>query len=123
MGRRISAYANMKSPEYSLGKPLLLDAPGVRARMVDVVIARLPYLPGWKGAGEVVTFYIGQSDHLLCMLTDSEPVSPTAWSTRTETYNTVQVNPNLPASDFVFTPPPGSHQVSRVSDLFPGGRM
>ena len=122
LGQRLLPYAHTEPPQYSLGKPMLLDAPGVRAQMVDVVIARLPYLPQWKGAGEVVTFYVGQSDHLLCMLTDAQAINPTGWSTRTETYSSIQVNPKLPASDFVFTPPPGSHEVHSTSDLFPSGR-
>jgi len=122
LGQRLLPYTHTEPPQYSLGKPMLLDAPGVRARMVDVVIARLPYLPRWKGAGEVVTFYIGQSDHLLCMLTDAQAINLTAWSTRTETYSSIQVNPKLPASDFVFTPPPGTHEVHNTLDLFPNGR-
>lgn len=127
-GERIRPYSNMMPPEYSVGKPTMIDPPGMQARMADVVVARLPYRAGtparnWKDAAEVVTFYIGQSDHLLCMLTDADPISPTAWSTRTETYNTVQVNPKLKPSDFVFTPPPGSKEVRDTSELFPGGRI
>lgn len=127
-GERIAPYGNMEPPEYSLGKPTMIGPPGMSARMVDVVVARLSYpagtpARGWKGAAEIVTFYIGQSDHLLFMLTDANPLSPTTWSMRTESYSNVQVNPALPASDFVFTPPPGSHEVRNASGLFPGGRL
>jgi len=123
-GERVGPYHTMDAPEYSLGRPTMIDPPGMRARMVDVVVARLPYRKGtpardWEGAAEIVTFYIGQSDHLLCMLTDADPLSPTTWSTRTETYNSIEVNPKLPAADFVFTPPPGSHEVHNANDLFP----
>ena len=70
-----------------------------------------------------MTYYIGQRDHLLYKLTAADPLSPTEWDTRTELINGIEINPKLPSADFVFTPPSGSHEVQRTSDLFPGGRM
>ncbi len=122
-------YPQFLAPEYSLGRPTVIDFPGVAFPVsLDVVIARVPYRGGvlgrnWKDAAEIVTYYVGQRDHLLYKLTAADPLSPTQWDIQTETYNSIQVNPKLPASDFIFTPPPGCHEVSRVSELFPGGRM
>lgn len=101
--------------------------PPSQTAQVDVVIVRMLYKPGtpgrnWPGAVMVVTYYVGQKDHLLHKVIVTDPLSPTRWTTRTET-NYTEVNPNLPASDFVFTPPPGSHEVTDVSALFPGGKM
>ncbi len=122
-------YPQMSAPEYSMGQSVVLDLPGQPGPMpFDVVIARIPWRAGtpnrdWKGAAETVTYYIGQRDHLLYKMTAADMLSPTDRDTRTETYNSIEVNPKLDPSDFVFTPPPGSHEVGRVSDLFPGGRM
>ena len=91
---------------------------------LDVVVARMHELPLIGTVkDDIVTYYIGQRDHLLYKVTATYMVGPTQWDTRTETYNNIQVNPKLNQSDFVFTPMPGSHEVQRVSDLFPGGRM
>ncbi len=122
-------HSQFLAPEYSLRQPVVLDLSGQPGPMpFDVVIARIPWRPGtpgrdWKGAMEVVTYYIGQHDHLLYKLTAADMLSPTRWDTRTETYNSIEVNPKLPTSDFVFTPPPGSHKVRSTSDLFPGHKM
>ncbi len=121
--------SQMAAPEYSLGPPVVLDLSGQPGPMpFDVVIARIPYRVGtpnrdWKGAEEVVTYYIGQRDHLLYKLTATDPVSPTDMDTRTELINGIEVNPKLPPSDFAFTPPPGGHEVHNTSDLFSNGRM
>ncbi len=120
--------SQVSAPVYSLGQPVALDLPGVPGPVpYDVVIAHIAYHPGvpgrnWKGAEEVVTYYIGQRDHLLYKLTVSDPLSPTDLDTRTELINSNEVNPKLLASNFVFTPQPGSHEVHDTSDLFPGGR-
>ncbi len=123
----------MLPPEYSLGPSIVQDfqdTPG--PILVDIVIARIPCTSeaagrDWPGAAEIITYYIGQRDHLLHKLTAADPRTPTALETgtnldtRTETYDSVEVNPNLPASDFVFTPPPGSHEVRDTNKLFPNG--
>ncbi|MGI4790879.1 MAG: RNA polymerase sigma factor [Janthinobacterium lividum] len=125
----------MLSPVYSLGQPVVQDLPGTPGPIpLDVVIAHIPYVAGttgrnWPGAAEVVTYYIGQRDHLLYKLTAADPRTSNALETgieldtRTETYDSIAINSTLPASDFVFTPPSGSHEVRNTSDLFPGGRM
>jgi len=118
--------SQMLAPVYSLGQSVVLDLPGVPGPMpFDVVIAQKHWL---TPVGTIVddpvvdTYYIGQRDHLLYKLTAAYKVSPTDWDTRTELINNMEVNPKLPASDFVFTPPPGSHEVRDTSDLFPNGR-
>ncbi len=122
-------YPQMSAPEYSMGQSVVLDLPGQPGPMpFDVVTARIPWRAGtpnrdWKGAAETVTYYIGQRDHLLYKMTAVDMLSPTDRDTRTETYNSIEVNPKLNPSDFIFTPPPGSKEVGRVSDLFPGGQM
>jgi RNA polymerase sigma factor (sigma-70 family) len=115
----------LSAAEYSSGQPTVIDFSGIaRPVPLDVVVARMHELP-LVGAvkDDIVTYYIGQKDHLLYKVTAAYMVGPTQWDTRTETYNSIEVNPKLAPSDFVFTPPPGSHEVGRVSDLFPGGRM
>ena len=66
---------------------------------------------------------VGQRDHLLYNVTASYLVGPTEWETRTEMYNSNQVNPRLDPGDFVFTPPPGGREVGDMSAVFPGGGM
>jgi RNA polymerase sigma factor (sigma-70 family) len=120
--------SQMSAPTFALGQPVVLDLPGVPGPMpFDVVIAHVAYQAGapgrdWKGAEETVTYYIGQRDHLLYKLVATDPLSPTDLDIRTELINSNEVNPKLPASDFAFTPPPGSHEVRDTVDLFPGSR-
>ncbi len=120
-------YPQLSLPEYSLGPPTVIDFPGIAFPVsLDVVIARMHYLTPvgtMKDDPEVVTYYVGQRDHLLYKLTAAYMVGPNSWDTRTELINGIEVNPKLPLSDFVFTPPPGSHEVHNTSDLFPNGRM
>lgn len=124
----ISSYPQMLPPVYSPGPSVVQDLQGTPGpASYDVVIAHIPYAPGvtnrdWPGAAEIVTYYIGQRDHLLHKLTASDPLSQKDCDTRTETYDSIAVNPKLPASDFVFTPAPGSHEVRDTVDLFPGSR-
>ena len=115
----------LSAAEYSLGQPTVIDFSGIAFPVpLDVVVARMHELPRVGTVkDDIVTYYIGQHDHLLYKVTAAYMVGPTQWDTRTETYNSIQVNPKLAPSDFVFTPPPGSHEVGRVSDLFAGGRM
>ncbi len=127
------SYSQMLPPVYSLGESVVQDLQGTPGpASYDVVVARIPYAPGvtnrdWPGAAVVVTYYIGQSDHLLHKLTAADPEAPTALETginldtRTETYDSIRVNPKLPPSDFVFTPLPGNHEVRNTNDLFPNG--
>ncbi len=122
------SYPQMLPPVYSLGQPVVQDLQGTPGpASYNVVIARIPYAPGvtnrdWPGAAVIITYYIGQRDYLLHKLTASDPLSQKDLDTRTETYDSIAVNPKLPASDFVFTPLPGSHEVRDTNDLFPGGR-
>lgn len=128
LGDKPTSNMSQEDPEYSLRKPAMMSFEDFnRPIAVDVVIVRMLYKPGtpgrnWPGAAMVVTYYVGQKDHLLHKVVVTDPLSPTTWTTRTET-NYTEVNPNLPASDFVFTPPVGSHEVTDVSALFPGGKM
>jgi RNA polymerase sigma factor (sigma-70 family) len=129
LGDKLGPITNLSPPEYSLGPPTTMDFSGIRHPVaLDVVVARMTYRVGtpgrdWKGAAEIVAYYIGQSDHLLYQVTVADPLGPTTWDVDKETINGMEINPKPEPSDFVFTPPPGSHEVGRVSDLFPGGRM
>ena len=125
--------------DYALGQPVTMSPPminehNVPASIADVVIVTKHIRQGatvregvidFKTGEDVpstITYYIGQRDHLLYKLTASYSVGSTWTDTRTETYADQDINPNLPTSDFVFTPPPGSHEVRNTSDLFSGGR-
>jgi RNA polymerase sigma factor (sigma-70 family) len=124
----VGGYSQMLPPVYSLGPSVVQDLQGTPGpASYDVVIAHIPYALGvtnrdWSGAAVIVTYYIGQRDHLLHKLTAADPLSQKDWDTRIETYDSIAVNPKLPASDFVFTPAPGSHEVRDTVDLFPGSR-
>ena len=136
LGHRLGSTpdSQMLPAVYSLGQPVVQDLLGTPGPIpLDVVIAHIPYVPGttnrnWPGAAEVITYYIGQRDHLLYKLTAADPRTSTALETginldtRTETYDSIKANPTLPASDFVFTPSPGSHEVTNTNDLFPSGK-
>lgn len=134
-GRNVS----LTSTDYSLGQPITMTPPminehDVPSALVNVVIVTKHIRDGatfhegvidlktGKDMPYTITYYIGQRDHLLYKLTAAYPVSSTEANTRSETYADLDVNPKLPASDFVFTPSPGSHEVRDMSDLFPGGR-
>ena len=117
-----------KAPEYSMGQPTTIDFSGVAYPVaLDVVVARIPYAAGtpgrdWPGAAETVTFYIGQKDHLLYQVVATDPLGPKDLDTMTQTINGMEINQQQKASDFVFAPPPGSHEVQGTSNLFPGGQ-
>jgi outer membrane lipoprotein-sorting protein/peroxiredoxin len=72
---------------------------------VDVVTA----VVAGGGAGQQVTltFAVGKEDHLLRRLTLSGKRGDAPF-TVTETYTDIKANPELPASTFAFTPPPGA---------------
>ena len=129
LGNRLGSITNLSPPEYSLGPTTTIDFSGISHPVaLDVVVARMAYRVGtpgrdWTGAAEIVTYYIGQSDHLLYQVTVADPLGPTTWDVDKETINGMEINHKPDPSDFVFTPPPGSHEVGGVSDLFPGGRM
>lgn len=125
--------------DYALGQPVTMSPPMINEHNVpdsvaDVVIVTKHIRQGatvregvidfktGKDLPDTITYYIGQRDHLLYKLTASYSVGSTWTDTRTETYADQDINPKLPASDFVFTPPPGSHEVRNTSELFPGGR-
>lgn len=70
-----------------------------------------------------VTYYIGQRDHLLYKMSVASVTDATHTELiRTENIEDFDIAPKLPASDFVFTPPPGSHEVHNTGDLFPSHR-
>jgi RNA polymerase sigma factor (sigma-70 family) len=127
LGLKSEFSSQLSVPEYSLGQPSVMDIPGfARPVTLDIVIARMHYLTPvgtMKEDPEVVTYYIGHADHLLYKLTAAYRVSPSDWDTRTELINGMEINSKLSPADFVFTPPPSSHEVQGISDLFPGGRM
>ncbi len=126
----------LTSTDYALGQPATMNPPMINEHdvpnaLADVVIVTKHI---WDGAtfreGVIdlktgrdlpytITYYIGQRDHLLYKMTAAYPYSSDQANTRTETYDNQDINPKLPASDFVFTPPPGSHEVRDTSDLFP----
>jgi RNA polymerase sigma factor (sigma-70 family) len=119
-------------PVYSLGQPTSVYKDIDEEKVpVDVVIARMEQhqrvlqgaklIPSIKVIPIVFTYYIGQSDHLLYECTRSDMFKPNEWSTETQQIYSQVINRNLPTSDFVFTPPPGSHEVSDPTDLVPGG--
>ena len=126
LGLKLRNATSLSAPEYSLGQPTVIDFSGIaRPVPLDVVVARMHYLTPvgtMKDDPEIVTYYIGQKDHLLYKLIAAYMVAPNDWDTRTELINDIQINPKLPASDFVFTPPPGSKEVHDTSDLFHSGR-
>lgn len=64
-----------------------------------------------------LTFVIGQDDHLLrsLVLTEISPARGT--STTTETCSGVQVNPDLSADTFTFTPPAGAKKADAAAPL------
>ncbi len=125
--------------DYALGQPVTMSPPMINEHNVpdsvaDVVIVTKHIRQGatvregvidlktGKDVPSTITYYIGQRDHLLYKLTASYSVGSTWTDTRTETYADQDINPNLPVSDFVFTPSPSSHEVRDTSELFPGGR-
>ncbi len=66
---------------------------------------------------DLLALAISRRDHLLRQVSEyQDPHQPL--SRRVETYNNIRKNPVLPASLFVFTPPPGSTPVSVSDDLF-----
>lgn len=127
-GDKLGRITNLSEPEYSLGQPTTIDFSGIACPVaLDVVIAKMTYRAGtpgrdWPGAAETVTFYIGQKDHLLYQVIATDPVSPARLEISTQKIKGMQVNKHFNPADFVFTPPPGSHEVQNTNDLFPGGR-
>ena len=113
------------APAYSLGQPTNVYKDVMEEQVpVDVVVAQMHQrsVRGRKDVPIVVTYSIGQSDHLLYKLTEARMFRPNEWDTETQKIYGQSINPLLPMSDFVFTPPPSSHEVRDTSDLFPGGR-
>ncbi len=111
-----------------MGRPVTIDVSGSGHPItLDVVIARMSYRMGTRGAdfpgaNDTVTYFIGRRDHLLYQVVVTDFLTSTDYNTMTETISNMDINPKLPESDFVFTPPPGSHEVRDTSDLFPGGK-
>ena len=65
----------------------------------------------------VKTLAISRRDHLLRQITEEyRPGRPSA-ERQVNTFTDIKVNPALPSSLFVFTPPPGSRPVPLASDL------
>lgn len=126
VGLRLRPSANLSVPEYSLEQPTSIIFPGsTHPVLLDVVTAKMKYNTlqvSSLGAGETVTYYVGQQDHLLYQVVATDAVTPTNVNTMTERISDIAVNRELKESDFVFAPPPGSHEVQNTSELFPGGR-
>lgn len=124
VGLKLRPSVNLSAPEYSLGQPNSVTFPGsTHPVILDVVTAKMNYnalQSTNSGAGEIVTYYIGQQDHLLYQVVATDFVTQTNFNTMTERINNMEVNLELKASDFVFTPPSGSHEVPNTRDLFPG---
>jgi len=81
---------------------VFLDAEGVEWEVVEI--------DGKAGSQPVkgsATFSIGKVDHLLRRVKLSQTADK-ATVTSVETHLDVKANPNLPASTFVFAPPPGT---------------
>ena len=111
-------------PEYSLEKPSVMNFSGLGFGIpVNIVIAHIPARvtgrPNYDVADEYVTYYIGQKDHLLYELTAGSSPDSTAVGTRTETYYNREINPELSSTDFIFTPPSGTHEVQDIRNLDP----
>jgi RNA polymerase sigma factor (sigma-70 family) len=115
------------APEYSLGQPTTIDFPGIALPVsLDVVIVQkhsLSPVGAMKDDPQIITYYIGQQDHLLYKVTAAYMIGPNQWDTRTETYNDIQVNPKLAPEDFIFKPQTGSQEVDRTDKLFPDRRI
>lgn len=117
------------APEYSIGQPILMDERMngwvAKAAKVDVVSYQRNWITPPGAASEKplrVTYYIGESDHLLYKMTVAAVVDANhSELIRTENIDDFDINPKIPPSDFVFTPPLGSHEVRNTSDLFPKG--
>ena len=101
LGKRLedAHSSQMSAPVYSLGQPVVLDLPGVPGPMpFDVVIAQRHWLTPVGtivNDPEIVTYYIGQRDHLLYKLTAAYKFSPTDWDTRTELINRQRSQPEI----------------------------
>ena len=132
LGVKMSSWVTpqQSAPEYSQGQPVLMDERingwMVKGAKVDVVSFQQNWITPPSAPSEKplrVTYYIGQSDHLLYRMTVAAAVDATHTEViRTEDVKDFDINPKLPASDFVFTPSPGSKEVRDTSDLFPNGR-
>ena len=96
--------------DWKMGRPSVLDG-----EPVDVVTLNR----GDTKSAEygVLTLAISRHDHLLRQITDEYHHDRQPVERHTETLLDIKVNPSLPASLFVFTPPPGSHPVPLASDL------
>lgn len=86
---------------------------GATDRISDVPVETVIAVIGDPKQGEaILSFAIGQEDHLLRRFTMSIADSRGEPLTRTETHTQVQANPELPDSTFTFSPPPGAKAVS-----------
>jgi len=118
------------APTYSLGQPIVINQRIngwlVKGAKVDVVSVQRDWIapPGAPQEKPLrVTYYIGQRDHLLYKMSVASVTDATHTELiRTGNIEDFDIAPKLPASDFVFTPPPGSHEVHNTGDLFPSHR-
>ncbi len=65
----------------------------------------------------IMTLAISRDDHLLRQVTTEYHDASQPVQQEFDTFTDVQINPALPASMFVFTPPPGSQAVPLAADL------
>lgn len=98
------------SYDWKMGKPGV-----VNGEPVDTVTLRRD--DGSSDICIVMTLSISPKDHFLRQVSEDSQISSQPPSRRTETYTNIHINPALPASLFVFTPPPGSVPVTMAADL------
>ncbi len=100
-----------ESYDWKLGEPGVVDG-----EPVDTVT--LQRGGGTSDRYDLLTLAISRRDHLLRQVSEDTREGTQPLSRQSETYTGIQKNPALPASLFVFTPPPGSIAVATTDELF-----
>lgn len=96
--------------DWKLGTPAEING-----EPVDTVTLRQPFSN--NSGYSMMTLAISRRDHLLRRVTTETHQSGQPVEQEFDTFTDVQVNPALPASLFLFTPPPGSRPVPVASQL------
>ena len=102
--------------DWKLGTPAEING-----EPVETVTLREPSTTGSDYS--VMTLAISRRDHLLQRVTTETHQSGQPVQQEFDTFTDVQVNPALPASLFLFTPPPGSQPVPVASQLTASSAM